>query len=45
MEEARASYAPEIVVELLNDNQDQLEENLDRIVTWVENWYKDHNNQ
>ena len=45
LEEARASYAPEIVVELQNDNQDQLEENLDRIVTWVENWYKDHNNQ
>lgn len=40
--EARESYIPEIVIELRSDKAEDLDENVDRISAWVENWIKDH---
>jgi len=42
LQEARDSYDEEIVVELQSDDLDQIDENLERIQTWIENWKKDH---
>ncbi|KIY45446.1 P-loop containing nucleoside triphosphate hydrolase protein [Fistulina hepatica ATCC 64428] len=42
LEEARDSYAPEIVVELKSEGSDDLESNVARIVRWVEAWQRDH---
>ena len=41
-EEARESYAPEIVVELQSESTEDLEANVARVVAWVEAWRKDH---
>ena len=41
-EEARESYAPEIVVELMSESTEDLEANVARIVQWIENWQRDH---
>lgn len=38
LEEARSSYAEEIVVELTSETPEEMESNVDRIVQWVENW-------
>ncbi len=42
LEEARESYDEEIVVELRSDETDDIEGNVDRIETWIQNWEKDH---
>ncbi|OJT11054.1 Adenylate kinase isoenzyme 6 -like protein [Trametes pubescens] len=44
IEEARSSYAPEIVVELQSEGTEDLESNVVRIVQWIEAWKKDHGN-
>ncbi|KZV76869.1 P-loop containing nucleoside triphosphate hydrolase protein [Peniophora sp. CONT] len=41
-EEAKESYAPEIVVELTSESTDDIEANVARVVAWVEAWRKDH---
>lgn len=40
--EASQNFDPQIVVELISDSVDQIEENVGRILTWIENWIKDH---
>ncbi|KAI9741847.1 MAG: factor activating pos9 [Cirrosporium novae-zelandiae] len=42
LSEAQESYVLEIVVELQSDNDEQLEENIDRLQQWITNWEKDH---
>lgn len=42
LDEARQSYAEEIVVELRSDEADDIEENVGRIETWIKNWKQDH---
>ncbi len=41
LEEARSSYATEIVVELTSETTEDLESNVDRIVGWIKNWKRD----
>jgi len=38
LEEARSSYTEEIVVELTSETPDEMESNVDRIVSWVRSW-------
>jgi len=38
IQDARESYAEEIVVELRSESADEVEENVARIVGWVEAW-------
>ncbi|KAI5966142.1 FAP7 [Candida pseudojiufengensis] len=40
--EARSSYIQDIVIELKSDEVEEMEENVDRINSWVKNWLKDH---
>jgi adenylate kinase len=40
-DEARDSYASEIVVELRSESIDDMESNVARICQWVEAWLKD----
>lgn len=42
LDEARSSYAPEIIVELSSDKMDDLETNTDRIASWINTWLVDH---
>ncbi|GAA6036585.1 hypothetical protein JCM8097_001238 [Rhodosporidiobolus ruineniae] len=42
LNDARESYAEEIVVELYSESPEQMEENIGRIVQWVENWRQNH---
>jgi len=41
-DEARESYQPGIVVELESNAMEDLEENVARIVTWIDQWMKDN---
>ena len=41
IEEARSSYAQEVVVELRSEGTEDLESNVSRIVQWIEAWRKD----
>ncbi|EIM81981.1 P-loop containing nucleoside triphosphate hydrolase protein [Stereum hirsutum FP-91666 SS1] len=41
LEEARSSYAAEIVVELKSEGTEDLESNVARIVAWIEAWRRD----
>ncbi|KAJ3760411.1 P-loop containing nucleoside triphosphate hydrolase protein [Lentinula raphanica] len=41
LEEARASYPPEIVVELKSESTEDLEANVARIVDWIQAWRKE----
>ena len=41
LEEARESYTSEIVVELESETVEQMEQNVGRIVAWIEQWQKD----
>ncbi|KAJ3776959.1 P-loop containing nucleoside triphosphate hydrolase protein [Lentinula raphanica] len=41
LEEARASYPPEIVVELKSESTEDLEANVVRIVDWIQAWRKE----
>lgn len=38
VEEARESYPTEIVHELNSNTPDEMEENLDRVELWIDNW-------
>lgn len=42
LNDARESYAPEIVVELQSETPEQMEQNLERILSWVEAWRSNH---
>lgn len=42
LEDARASYAEEVVVELKSESPEEVEENVARLVAWVEAWKRDH---
>ncbi|PVF97660.1 P-loop containing nucleoside triphosphate hydrolase protein, partial [Serendipita vermifera] len=41
LEEARESYAEEIVIELKSETIEDMESNVSRITLWIENWKKD----
>ncbi|KAG9048304.1 factor activating pos9 [Tulasnella sp. UAMH 9824] len=41
LDDAKESYAEEIVVELRSENTEDLESNVDRIVSWIQNWRRD----
>ncbi|KAI8066777.1 AAA domain-containing protein [Gongronella butleri] len=42
LDEARESYAPEIVVELPSDSVDDMESNVDRVKQWLAAWQEQH---
>lgn len=42
LEEARESYAPEIVTELQSDSAEEVDSNVERIKQWYEAWMKDN---
>lgn len=42
IEEAREAYDEEIVIELQSDESGEVEENVERIEAWVEQWKKDN---
>lgn len=44
LDEAREAYDEEIVVELQSDTVEQLEQNVARIESWIQNWKRDQNN-
>ena len=41
LDEARSSYAQEIVVELQSEATEDLDSNVARIIQWIEAWRKD----
>ena len=41
LDEARESYAKEIVVELKSESTEDIENNVDRIVQWIRTWRKE----
>jgi adenylate kinase len=41
LEEAQASYAQDIVVELQSETPEDMDSNVDRMLQWVQNWRKD----
>lgn len=41
-QDAAESYIPEIVIPLDSNSVEDMEENVERIAAWVENWVKDH---
>ena len=41
LHEARESYSGEIVVELRSDYAEDIDDNLERIETWIRNWKQD----
>lgn len=40
LDDARSSYAEEIVVELKSESPEDMDANVVRIVSWVEQWRK-----
>lgn len=42
LDEARESYAIDIVQELRSDKYEDLEQNVERVQQWLENWKKEH---
>jgi adenylate kinase len=42
LEEARQAFPAEIVQEMQSNNLEQMDENVERIVQWVEIWKKDN---
>ena len=42
LDEARESYAPEIIVELQSESTEELESNVGRIVAWIEAWQQNN---
>lgn len=42
IQEANDSYKQELVIELRSDDIDQIEENVGRIIQWIDLWKKDH---
>ncbi|KAG8942539.1 factor activating pos9 [Tulasnella sp. 424] len=41
LDDAKDSYAEEIVVELRSNSTEDLENNVERIVSWIQNWRRD----
>lgn len=42
LEEAHSSYKPELVSELQNNTDEQLHENVAKIVNWIERWKEEN---
>ena len=42
LDEARGSYAQEIVIELKSETTEDLESNVESLVQWVKAWRRDH---
>ncbi|KAG7194172.1 factor activating pos9 [Scheffersomyces spartinae] len=42
LNEAREGYQPEIVIALESNSAEDMDENVDRILAWIDNWVKDH---
>ena len=42
LEEARESYDEDIVVVLTSNTSDEMDENVDRIEGWLQQWKKDN---
>ena len=42
LDEARESYAIDIVQELRSDKYEDLEQNVERVQQWLENWKREH---
>ena len=42
LDDARDSYAEEVVVELRSETSEDLEGNVSRIVAWIETWLRDN---
>ena len=42
LDEARESYDVNIVQELRSETYEDLEENVNRVVRWLENWKAEH---
>ena len=42
LEEARESYPDEIVHELPSNSPEDMESNIERIMSWIEKWKKDN---
>ncbi|XP_045460517.1 adenylate kinase isoenzyme 6 [Harmonia axyridis] len=42
LEEAKESYKPEIVHELINNTPEQLEVNVQNICLWIKEWFENH---
>lgn len=42
LQDAKESYIPEIVIELNSNSAEEMDENVDRLIAWAENWKKDH---
>lgn len=41
-QDAAGAYIPEIVIPLESNSVEDMEENVERITAWVENWVRDH---
>ena len=41
LDEARESYASDIIVELKSESTEDLESNVERIVQWIKSWRRD----
>ena len=42
LEEARESYKADIIHELQSNTPDDMEDNLDKIVSWIQQWKATH---
>ena len=42
LDEARDAFDEEIIVELQSNQLEDIDENVERIESWLENWRKDH---
>ena len=42
LEEARESYAPEIVHDLQSNTVEEMEANVERVATWAANWLQNN---
>ncbi len=42
LEEAKGSYAPEIVQELSNNSIEEMDQNVERVEAWYHQWIQDH---
>ena len=43
--EARDAFQKEIVIELRSNNSEDMESNVERIVSWVEQWKREHGSE
>lgn len=41
-QDAMEGYVPEIVISLNSNSVEEMEDNVDRITAWIENWVKEH---